>query len=903
MASPRITAEQRALFDRSLREGNAITVSARRAQVSVGWAHKYIKAQRQRGIDPVAQFKIKPLPLGWSKLNEDAKRAWDDFPYFRLRYMGHPSEPWEVEAAETIVTALATEHREFIVESVAPGVGKTTMLHDVAAWATVRDRSIRGVFGSKNASNARRMMRRLRRTLERTSLVRARPEDLARGMAFDGVASLAGDYGLFRPVQSKYIEKDVWNNDEFVVVQDDDTPIDEKESTWTAFGIKSDILSMRYNLMLCDDMDDATTISTMDQLETQRKKWDSEVETRLEPRGVIALVQQSLDPQDLARYNLSKKLPLDPESYDDIDDEEAAAVAADTPSMYQHIIYKAHDDTKCQGKLTHKADAPAWPVGCLLSPKRLPWRDLYRVKMTKPRTYAVEYQQEEIDPKQTLVRKAWIYGGTDIDEETGMRFQAPGCVDNTRGICDLPADLVGPFYSIATVDPSPSKMWACLAEGTLVTTARGEVPIETVRPADVVMTRGGWRHVQHCTLMGTKPTVELHLSNGRTLRLTADHRVLTQNLGWVEAGSLSPNAALVTPPQVRRTSHVLHVSNIGQVVGIDTQGDPASVVDLSDDSATGEEDVRDSMRELLTDVSGRFESDHAVRATTVGAGHTSATPYPAAVGVLDRVRTKVGLVGNHDAAVVERAVAAHGANFGLGATGISARTTVHVGSITTGADVPVYDIGVADPVFQEFTAEGVIVHNCQWWIFAPNAGNQVFLMDSFKSAMGGNELLDYDPNARTWYGLMQDWQRRSVELGHPIQHWIVEVNAAQKFLLQYRWNEMWRAAWGVNITAHTTGINKLDPKMGVDIVRDWFKYGRIRLPFAGPAKFTSMRLIDEVCRYRFDGSNGTDDQVMACWFLFANLPALSVPPSIDEYQARPSYAASLDARRYLTAVS
>lgn len=652
MASPRITAEQRALFDRSLREGNAITVSARRAQVSVGWAHKYIKAQRQRGIDPVAQFKIKPLPLGWSKLNENAKRGWDDFPYFRLRYMGHPSEPWEVEAAETIVTALATEHREFIVESVAPGVGKTTMLHDVAAWATVRDRSIRGVFGSKNASNARRMMRRLRRTLERTSLVRARPEDLARGMAFDGVASLAGDYGLFRPVQSKYIEKDVWNNDEFVVVQDDDTPIDEKESTWTAFGIKSDILSMRYNLMLCDDMDDATTIGTMDQLETQRKKWDSEVETRLEPRGVIALVQQSLDPQDLARYNLAKKLPLDPESYDDIDDEEAAAVAADTPSMYQHIIYKAHDDTKCQGKLTHKADAPAWPVGCLLSPKRLPWRDLYRIKMTKPRTFAVEYQQEEIDPKQTLVRKAWIYGGTDIDEETGMRFQAPGCVDNTRGICDLPEDMVGPFYSIATVDPSPTKMWAI-----------------------------------------------------------------------------------------------------------------------------------------------------------------------------------------------------------------------------------------------------------QWWIFAPNAGNQVFLMDTMRSAMGGNELLDYDPNARTWYGVMQDWQKRSVELGHAIQHWIVEVNAAQKFLLQYRWNEMWRAAWGVNITAHTTGINKLDPKMGVDIVRDWFKYGRIRLPFAGPAKFTSMRLIDEVCRYRFDGSNGTDDQVMACWFLFANLPALSVPPSIDEYQSRPSYVASLDARRYLTAVT
>lgn len=77
----------------------------------------------------------------------------------------------------------------------------------------------------------------------------------------------------------------------------------------------------------------------------------------------------------------------------------------------------------------------------------------------------------------------------------------------------------------------------CVAEGSLVLTDRGEIPIESVAPGMKVATRKGWRSVQHRTYVGDKRVLSIDVSNGRVLRVTADHKVATP-MGWLEARHL-----------------------------------------------------------------------------------------------------------------------------------------------------------------------------------------------------------------------------------------------------------------------------------------------------------------------------------------------------------------------------
>ena len=80
---------------------------------------------------------------------------------------------------------------------------------------------------------------------------------------------------------------------------------------------------------------------------------------------------------------------------------------------------------------------------------------------------------------------------------------------------------------------------ACLIAGTLVRTSAGHVPIEDVRAGDTVLTRKGYRKVKWAGV--TKQVfdlVKVTLADGRVLEGTADHRVRTENRGWVTLGRL-----------------------------------------------------------------------------------------------------------------------------------------------------------------------------------------------------------------------------------------------------------------------------------------------------------------------------------------------------------------------------
>jgi tRNA-splicing ligase RtcB len=93
----------------------------------------------------------------------------------------------------------------------------------------------------------------------------------------------------------------------------------------------------------------------------------------------------------------------------------------------------------------------------------------------------------------------------------------------------------------------------CLAAGTRVTTydtyAR---PVESIGAADAVacLDQGLFRSVSHhggAVPRGSKPVHELLLENGRGLRLTADHRVMTPQ-GWSEAGDLDVGDLVLCQP-------------------------------------------------------------------------------------------------------------------------------------------------------------------------------------------------------------------------------------------------------------------------------------------------------------------------------------------------------------------
>lgn len=455
MGYKRVTPRQKTRLVALVGKGMSIRAAAERVGVSPAWAYIYM---RETAADKAERDQRKHEhglagPIPYDQLKQEARQGWDDFEFFRRRYFGHLSRPWMVEAAYTILESFATPQREFGVMSVAPGSGKTTLSCDIAAWLTVRNRGIRGLMGSATQNKAEKMLGRLRRNLERTIPARAEEEMERLGLACDAQATLAGDFGLFRPTD----KTEPWRSDALMVVQFDFELVTEKEHTWTAYGLDVDYLGDRINLALWDDATVPKDLTTQEKIEAQRRNFDSIAESRIDPGGALWLIGQRIGPNDLYRHALDKvTLPDDDDALDALEalsEAERADAYTGMGRKYRHVVYKAHDDSKCSGR--HKRDDPTWPNGCLLDPVRLPWRELRSLKHQDPTTYEVWYQQEDTDLADTLVKKVWVTGGT--DPETGVMHYP--CWDTNRGLCQLPPNLRGEKYSIAVVDPSPTRYW------------------------------------------------------------------------------------------------------------------------------------------------------------------------------------------------------------------------------------------------------------------------------------------------------------------------------------------------------------------------------------------------------------------------------------------------------------
>src|SRR5690606_6960304 len=357
----------------------------------------------------------------------------------RARYLGSLSYPWQEEAAHVVISHLEADDDSFGVINCPQGSGKTRLFsHDIPAWITARDRSMRGILGSAGLGVSQSMSGNLRDTLERTSPVRARDVMVRKGLARNAEATLAQDYGRFKPAASGGL----WRRDAFTVEQLDGDSTQDKESTWAAFSYEAKFLSWRVDFMNWDDVHTQRQLLNPDGMDALFRWWDAEAESRLDPGGLCLVTMQRLGANDISRYLLDK---VDPEFEIDADRPD------DTPRQYFHVVYKAHYDDRCQDQ--HGKGAGSYPEGCMLQPDRITWARIKQKKIAG--NYEVVYQQEDTDPSSVLVQRAWINGGVDSEG-----IEREGCWDKDRVIGQLPHIPVGSFtVRYMTVDPSPTKWW------------------------------------------------------------------------------------------------------------------------------------------------------------------------------------------------------------------------------------------------------------------------------------------------------------------------------------------------------------------------------------------------------------------------------------------------------------
>lgn len=470
MGAPRVTAAQKRDFVKHLQEGSNVKEAGNLAGFSYSTARRLAEELRSGAETEESIVRVPliiPEPLTLAEMSDVARDCLEDFGRFRHRYFGRISSPWQEDAANNVRIRLNSPYKEYGVVNCPPGSGKSTLFtHDIPAWLTARSRSLRGFIGSSTGALANSYVGRLRSTLERPIPMQAKSEDLSRGLAVDAASSLPIDYGRFRPDVTLGDPPAPWSKTQITVVQHGFTLTDEKESTWTAFGMDTGFLGWRVNFIVWDDLVTKRSLTTEEIIAAQRVWWINEAETRLEPGGLLILQGQRLHAEDLYRFCLDMQV-----TYDDLDEHlvDIGEEVLPTESKYFHIVYKAHYEDRCQTGLSgtgetvfisHRRNAKPYDPhdpesGCLLDPVRLPMRELKAV-MDQPLTnYRVVYQQEDVDPEEVLVPRIWIDGGTDFQGN-----DVPGCWDDSFNIGIPPKNLVGTKLSIVTVDPSPTKWWS-----------------------------------------------------------------------------------------------------------------------------------------------------------------------------------------------------------------------------------------------------------------------------------------------------------------------------------------------------------------------------------------------------------------------------------------------------------
>ena len=381
MASGKATPVEKWVEYLILRRSNSMWKASQKAEVNYHSARdnesgkistrNYVIAKEQ--VDAIG---VSDIP-SYEELDPEIQECWDNIEKFALRYFGIILQPWQIEATEKIFSLFETPLEEYVVINAPPGSGKSTFFAKVLpAWATVRNRGIRGMLGSSTQRLAEWYTRRLRAEFEREHVARAEINDIKLGLAVDAERTLQQDFGQFKPDA-----KEIWRAEAFTIVQPGDVALSQKEPSWSAFGMDSGFLGGRFDLIIWDDVWDPRKMRNSESRSDMYRWWDELAETRLDPGGLLVLQGQRMASDDIYRYALDKIAPVD-EDYDEVDEDK---VDGEGERKYSHLKYKAHYEDKCEQ--LHGLDAPPYPEGCLLYPRRLPWRKIRHVKAQTPDRY------------------------------------------------------------------------------------------------------------------------------------------------------------------------------------------------------------------------------------------------------------------------------------------------------------------------------------------------------------------------------------------------------------------------------------------------------------------------------------------------------------------------------------
>ena len=143
--------------------------------------------------------------------------------------------------------------------------------------------------------------------------------------------------------------------------------------------------------------------------------------------------------------------------------------------------------------------------------------------------------------------------------------------------------------------------------------------------------------------------------------------------------------------------------------------------------------------------------------------------------------------------------------------------------LPAGVSGDLFVVATADPSPSQFWA-------LQCWAYNPETQFR-YLLESYRRKMDAPSFLDWNHSEQRFTGVAEDWWQITNDMGRPLTHWIIEANAAQKFILQYDHFKRWASLRGVQLVPHYThSRNKGDPKYGVQMLAPLWRVGRIRLP-------------------------------------------------------------------------
>jgi hypothetical protein len=182
--------------------------------------------------------------------------------------------------------------------------------------------------------------------------------------------------------------------------------------------------------------------------------------------------------------------------------------------------------------------------------------------------------------------------------------------------------------------------------------------------------------------------------------------------------------------------------------------------------------------------------------------------------------------------------------------------------------LPVTRVVSVDPATERYTA--VTVADVIW---LPRTSAQTPLFNAVVLDVRRRKAMD-------WPSLLKLIEE--VCYSYEAKYLVVETIAFQKWLVQSpEIGQLKRS--GITVIPHSTGLNKLDPVMGVWSLGVDFKAGRIRLPYGdSDGRYASDHLINEVLAYPY---GDTDDVVMSLWFMKARMSSLR-PPQLAYGQMR-----------------